>query len=45
MDASGRIETATAGMVMVADADFVLSACEVAVTVPVAGVVKDAGAV
>jgi len=45
LDTLGETATATAGMLMVAVPDLVLSACDVAVTVTEAGVVKVDGAV
>ena len=44
LEISGERESVTAGMFTVAVVAFVLSACEVAVTVTVAGVCKLAGA-
>ncbi len=44
VETCGRVETDTAGMVMVVEPDLVVSACDVAVTVALAGVVRIAGA-
>ena len=43
VDACGKTATVTAGIVMVAEPDLVVSACDVAVTVTVFGVFRVAG--